>query len=297
MQKMFICACGKEYKWRSGLSYHKPRCKFLQKILTYVDENKEEKQIEIGCKDINYDNTQMQTQNDESCMSNNNISNIQNISEENESGTTSNDIKKLTSLVTTLINENKELQNMLIEQNNKMFELAKQPKTINTQNNINILNYLNTECKDALDLTEFIKQINITFEELLNIPYQGGVINSFKNNFVKQLKDLEYKKRPIHCSDKKRKKFYVKDEGQWEKDEENKKIQRAIHNVANRHYSTFQNWKEENPDWLDDETKQEQANKITISLCDIYNDREKQKIVTELAELSSIPPSKLNTNM
>jgi hypothetical protein len=259
------CFCGKKYMSKSGYYYHRKRCKVYKLFL----ETRQNQDIIDANKLIRQEQEQQ----------------ITDIS--------SNDINTLASLVKTLIHENKELQNMIIEQNNKMFEMAKEPKTINNNNNnnFNILNYLNTECKDAFDLTEFIKQINITIEELLKIPYHGGgVVDSFKTTFVKQLQDLEYKKRPIHCSDKKRKKFYVKEEGQWDKDEENKQINRAIHNVANRHYSTFQCWKDQNPDWLDDDTKQEHANQITMSLGNIYNDKEKQQIIKELSCISCVPP-------
>ena len=50
----------------------------------------------------------------------------------------------------------------LMEQNQKILEttvqIAKEPKIINNNNQFNILNYLNTECKDALNLTDFINQ-------------------------------------------------------------------------------------------------------------------------------------------
>ena len=52
---------------------------------------------------------------------------------------------------------------------------------------------------------------------------------SVTNIFAKQLRDLKPTERPIHCSDKKRLKFYVKDNDQWKKDENNEKIDKTIY--------------------------------------------------------------------
>ena len=48
------------------------------------------------------------------------------------------------------------------------------------------------------------------------------------NLFNKQLQDLNPSERPIHCSDKKRLQFYVKDDNMWKKDEDGKKMDETI---------------------------------------------------------------------
>ena len=74
-------------------------------------------------------------------------------------------------LVTKLINQNSELQQMLIEQNNKIFELAKEAKIVtnnNTTNNnhFNLTVFLNENCKDAVNLVEFIDSLELQLSDL-----------------------------------------------------------------------------------------------------------------------------------
>jgi hypothetical protein len=220
--------------------------------------------------------------------------NNEKIKEENEKN--NNENEELMNMVKSLIKENKELQNMLVKQNDEnkklqdqIMELAKTPKIINnnikTQNNFNILQYLNDECKDAMNLSEFVKNLPITFNDLLLLKSQG-IFYSFKNTFIKSLVDLEENKRPIHCSDKKRKKFYVKDEDVWDKDDENKKIKGAINKVSLKHCEVLKNWKDVHPDWCSNEMKQESVNKITSELGKIYEGREKVKIINELTHFN-----------
>ena len=202
----------------------------------------------------------------------------------------------LMSMVKGLIKENKELQNMLLKQNdenqklqNQIIEIAKQPKiiqnNIKTQNNFNILQYLNEECKDAMNLTDFVNKLPITFNDLLLLK-QDGIFSSFKNTLIKSLVNLEENKRPIHCSDKKRKKFYVKDEDKWNKDEENRKISGAINKISLKQCEVLNDWKKTHPDWNNNELKQENVNKITSELGKIYDNREKVKIINELTNFN-----------
>jgi hypothetical protein len=244
------CYCGKKYKYKYNLYKHQKQCAIHQEFNTLNDDN---------------DNIHI----------NNNY-----IIDNNDSA---NQIAQLTNLVHLLIKENKDIQK-------QMMEMCKQPKITNNNNNnnniqnLNIINYLNTECKDAMNLTDFVNAMTITFADLLQIK-NHDMVYGFKNTFIKSLKDMEHKKRPIHCVDKKRRKFYVKEQNEWDKDEEHQKILKAINKITNKHYDTLQSWKKDNPDWLDDDDKQDNANKITTKLSAIYNDNDKSKVIKELSEL------------
>ena len=61
--------------------------------------------------------------------------------------------------------------------------------------------------------------------------------------------------RPIHCSDKKRLQFYIKDSDKWEKDITHKKLDKTIDDVANKQFWYLKEWEKENPDHLVDEKK------------------------------------------
>ena len=122
-------------------------------------------------------------------------------------------------------------QNQYLQQ--QLIELSKQNRqTFNYNDNkkmtINI--FLNEMCKDAMNLTEFIENLQISLDDLMYTK-DHGYIKGVSNIFLKHLGYLKPTERPIHCSDRKRLQFYVKDEDKWEKDN-NEKIDKTINKVS-----------------------------------------------------------------
>lgn len=188
-------------------------------------------------------------------------------------------IDKLTSLVETLIYENKGLQDKLIE-------IAAEPKVIYGNNNnnktVNIIQYLNTECKDALNLSDFIESIPIEFKDIEDVKHQG-YLKSIENTFIKSLFDLEQDKRPIHCTDKKRKQFYIKDQDQWSKDNQQSKTRCSIDKVNTKQLAALQSWKEDHPLWNSDERLFDKICDIQRTLLSMYSsDKSKQRMVNKI---------------
>ena len=153
-----------------------------------------------------------------------------------------------------------EVLNKLVEQNNtlieKVIELSKDRQVINYQNcgnkkmTINV--FLNQECKNAMNLADFVENVKVSLEDL-NYTKEHGYIKGISNIFVKHLKDLDPKERPIHCSDKKRLQFYVKEENKWEKDKANAKIDKTIEDITIKQIKRIKEWERKNPDYLQDE--------------------------------------------
>ena len=141
-----------------------------------------------------------------------------------------------------LIKQNQDFQKMLLEQNQKnqelMMELAKNVGNVinshNTTNNnkFNMNIFLNETCKDAMNIMDFVSSLKISFEDLENVG-EVGYVKGITNIISNGLNKLDVHKRPIHCSDVKREVFYVKDNGVWEKEtEDKKKITRAIKHIS-----------------------------------------------------------------
>ena len=101
----------------------------------------------------------------------------------------------------------------------------------NNTNNISINMYLNEQCKNAMNLEDFVRNITVSLQDL-DYSKQNGYAKGIANIFMKQLADLEPTERPIHCSDKKRLQFYVKDDDKWEKDKDNIKLTTSIKSVG-----------------------------------------------------------------
>jgi hypothetical protein len=118
---------------------------------------------------------------------------------------------------------------------------------LNNCGNFNINIFLNEQCKDAINLSDFVKSLEITFENL-KIVNQTGMEESVSALILKGLENMDVSKRPIHCTDQKRDVMYVKEEEKWEKDEGNDKLKSSIDDISRRHAYTLKKFKDVNPE-------------------------------------------------
>ena len=201
-------------------------------------------------------------------------------------------------LILTVLEQNKELTNLVVEQNKTIMELAKngQGNTIISNNgNINSHNktfnlqlFLNETCKDAMNITDFVESLKLQLSDLENIG-KVGFVEGISSIIVKNLKALDVHKRPVHCTDKKRETMYIKDEDKWEKDTEEKlKMRKVIKKVACKNQRLLSKYKEEHPGCNYSESKfSEQYSKIVIEAMGGIgnNDIEKEdKIIQKIAK-------------
>jgi hypothetical protein len=117
---------------------------------------------------------------------------------------------------------------------------------LNNCGNFNINIFLNEQCKDAINLSDFVKSLEITFENL-KVVNQTGMEESVSALILKGLENMDVCKRPIHCTDQKRDVMYVKEEEKWEKDEGNDKLKSSIDDISRRHAYTLKKFKDVNP--------------------------------------------------
>jgi len=182
----------------------------------------------------------------------------------------------LTNAIINLLSQHNELRNIVMEQNKQNFELTTQtindiskhitselvnavktnftPSVINNNNTMNNSNntfnlnlFLNETCKDALNIDEFINNIQVTnadLEETARLGYSNGI----GRIFVNELNALDITKKPIHCSDMKRETIYIKENNVWEKDNNDKtKLVEAIKKVARKNYMHIFEWEKMYP--------------------------------------------------
>jgi hypothetical protein len=181
-------------------------------------------------------------------------------------------------LIMFLLKENKEFKELIMDQTNKMYEIASKPSTavINTNTNCNNKNqfnlnvFLNEKCKNAMNMSEFLDTIQIHDDDFENIG-KLGYVQGISNIFIKGLKDLDETVRPIHCSDIKREVLYIKDNDVWDKDVNNRKIRNVIALIAHKNFKYIPVWKEANPSASDVTTKKNDeymqiANQVTTAI-------------------------------
>jgi len=161
-------------------------------------------------------------------------------------------------VVVELLKSNNEFKELLLEQNKQMLDMMNSKMvsstTNNTTNNFNLNFFLNEKCKDAMNISDFIKSLEITFEDFENmgtLGYAEGISKILINN----LKNTDVEKRPMHCSDLKRETMYIKDKDIWENDKEKTIFISAIKGVAHKNFMKSVDWKKENPDYCDSSSK------------------------------------------
>jgi hypothetical protein len=191
-------------------------------------------------------------------------------------------------------------QNMMMEQQNmimKVIEHGTNNTNITTHTNshnkaFNLNFFLNETCKDAMNITDFIDSINLQLSDLEKVG-EVGYIEGISNIIIKNLNDLDETKRPLHCTDKKRETIYIKDQGQWEKEDDNKsKIKKAINKIANKNIKLISQFREKYPECKKSESKiSDRYNKMIIEAMGGPGDNnveKEEKIIRNITKATTI---------
>ena len=188
----------------------------------------------------------------------------------------------------------KELIIMLMKQNAQLTELCK--NGINSHNTTNSHNktfnlqfFLNEECKDALNISEFVSSIKVELEDL-EATGRLGYVEGVSRIINKNLDGLDQTKRPIHCSDAKREILYIKNDDQWIKENENKPIfTKAIRQIANENIKQISEWRKKYPDCTDAESRKNDTylNIVSNAMSGTTSEEQSknyEKIITKVAK-------------
>jgi hypothetical protein len=212
------------------------------------------------------------------------------ISEEKQNKTEE-ELRELKTMFMKMIEINQDLQKQIVE-------LAKESKSIinsnnttnnNTTNNkFNLQIFLNEKCKDAFNITDFINGINVGFKDFENFG-KIGYVGSINNILIRELKEIDVYKRPIHCSDLKREVIHVKYNDAWVKDEDKKHMKRAIKLIEHKNIKLVPDWLKANPKADDITTKKHEEymkilNNSMGEMKDEDNERNYDKIIRNVAK-------------
>jgi hypothetical protein len=223
--------CNKVYKYRSGLSRHKGKCKKDYKNCVGENGNCYPK---LPSESNNVQNTKF-------------LKKEPSIYEKFDKEVNDSSIIPLILQQMKQQNETLELLKKSIDTTTKII-----PKIGNNNNNtISINLFLNEQCKNAMNLTDFINQLQVSLEDL-QYSKNNGFVEGVTNIFTKQLKDLKPTERPIHCTDKKRLQFYVKEDNKWSKDANNEKIDKTIYNIKMKQTKKLTDWENLHPNYVQD---------------------------------------------
>ena len=216
--KTYNCQCGKMYNHRASLFNHKKKC-------TYEPPKKHKLYEKDDIVDV--------------------------LMKENH---------EFKNIIIEVVKNNAELQKQNQEFQLQMLEICKKSNTNNNNNNVNTINshnktfnlqfFLNEQCKDAMNLTEFIDTMELEFSDLEDVG-KLGYVEGISKIMIRKLNELDVYKRPIHCSDAKREIMYVKEDDVWEKEKNsNERIRKAIKRVTHKNSGMLVPWSLANPNCM-----------------------------------------------
>ena len=169
--------------------------------------------------------------------------------------------EKQQQLIEYLLKENSEFKQLMLDQNKNMLELAKNSgnnhhNTTNNNNNFNLQFFLNDTCKDAMNIMDFVSQLQVGVNDLEETG-RLGFAEGISKIFIKGLKQINVNDRPLHCSDSKRETLYIKSNNEWTKENEDKIIlTNAIKHVAHKNMRQIKEWTKVNHEYNDSSSKQ-----------------------------------------
>ena len=162
------------------------------------------------------------------------------------------EVKTLTNMVMELMKSNSELQRQMIEicKNTNITNIT-QTNSHNNNKTFNLQFFLNEQCKDAMNISDFANSFDLQLSDLESVG-ELGYVEGITKIFVDKLNSMDIYKRPIHCSDAKRETLYVKDDNKWEKEERNNpKLRYAIKTISFRNMKLANLWSDTYPESKD----------------------------------------------
>ena len=195
------------------------------------------------------------------------------------------------------INFDKELFMMIINQNKELLEIVKNG-TSNTNHSHNTTNshnkafnlnfFLNETCKNAMNITDFVDSIKLQLSDLMEVG-ELGYVEGISKIIVKNLNSLDETIRPVHCTDKKRETMYIKDEGEWNKEDEKKtKLKKAINKIADKNIRLLPQFREKYPEYNNSSSKTSDIyEKVVIEAMTTDQDK-KEKIIKNISKVTTI---------
>jgi hypothetical protein len=164
-----------------------------------------------------------------------------------------NEVKFLTNLVMEIVKNNNDLQKQNHELQKQVLDVCKNTNsTYISQNNshnktFNLQFFLNEQCKDAMNIMDFVNSMTLELSDLEDVG-KLGYVEGISNIIIRKLNELDVYNRPIHCSDAKREIMYVKDDNIWEKENSTyDKLRKAIKQVTYKNSALLMPWSKKYP--------------------------------------------------
>jgi hypothetical protein len=166
------------------------------------------------------------------------------------------EVKTLTSMVVELMKSNSELQKQMMDMCKTSNTNINSHNTTNSHNKtFNLQFFLNEQCKDAMNINDFVSSFDLQLADLESVG-ELGYVDGITKIIVDKLNAMDIYKRPMHCSDAKRETIYIKDEDIWTKEGPgNPKLRQAIKKVSFNNMKLVYNWSNAYPESMDNKSR------------------------------------------
>ena len=288
--RQFVCSnCSKCYKYHSGLWRHKKECTGIND-----DNNQPDNDINDSPPEnfiINKSSSLVLGQ-----IATNQIKNLTNENRE---------MKMNMKLMMQMMANNAQFQSQILDMMKSSSKSSVSSDTIqtsavpaiassgdnaviNSHNNNNTFNmnlFLNEQCKDAMNMKDFVNSIQLNITDLENVG-RLGYVEGMSNILIDNLQKTDVYKRPVHCSDVKRETLYVKDDNKWEREgPEHEKMVNAVLAVEHKNVALVSEWAKANPSCMNSYTRE---NETYFKLSKVATDGEKDgniaKVIRRVAK-------------
>ena len=149
----------------------------------------------------------------------------------------------------------------------------------------NVQFFLNEQCKDAMNMKDFVNSIQLNTDDLESVG-KLGYVEGMSNILINNLNKTELHKRPVHCSDIKRETLYVKDEDKWEKDgPDHAKMTNAVLAVEHKNVRLMGEWAAQHPRCMDSNSNDNvKYFKLSKTITDGAQDGNISKVIKRVAK-------------
>jgi hypothetical protein len=209
-----------------------------------------------------------------------------------------NNNEKKDEIIDMLLKQNSELIKEQTDIKELILEIVKNGTMNNSHNTITHTNshnkafnlnfFLNETCKNAMNITDFVDSIKLQLTDLMEVG-ELGYVEGISKIIVKNLNNLDETVRPVHCTDKKRETMYIKDQGQWEKEDDNKtRLKKAINKVADKNIRLLPQFRLQYPEYKNSSSKiSDVHDKLVIEVMET-DDNKKEKIIKNISKATTI---------
>jgi len=200
-----------------------------------------------------------------------------------------------TEMIMEFMKQSKDMQNFFMEQHKELqttiVEMSKQKSVTNNiqtnnitnNNNFNLNLFLNEQCKDAINIDDFIESLQLDVEDLKNTGKLGYVLG-ISRIFINRLKELDVYTRPLHCTDIKRETVYIKDQNAWEKESADKShLKQVVKKIARKNLQQLPVWQSQNPEFVNlDTPENNEFLQISLNSLGSYTPEQEEKDIDKI---------------